>query len=213
MVRIVADNDWVIYTLLGCGFIYALMFLLILRDYNLKDFLVQEYEDANNSFLVWVVVSVVYTVVFSVFVSQYIPIVPKEITAYQLNGFELNKMGYTLGVVSIFYLLKIGMSYLFYSAIGNIKKWRRFYFVSTRFYFVMSLILIVGCLVNFYYLIDKKNFLNYYFLFFAFALILKQFIYLFHNNQILPEKWYYKILYICTFQIAPVLALWKVLFF
>ncbi|TQE61297.1 DUF4271 domain-containing protein, partial [Leptospira interrogans] len=40
----------------------------------------------------------------------------------------------------------------------------------------------------------------------------KNLVYIFHNQPILPEKWYYKFLYICTLQIVPVLVLWKFLF-
>ncbi len=213
MIRVVADNDWVIFTLLGCGFIYALMFLTLLRDLNLRQFLLLDFEDASNPFLVWVLTSLVYTIVLSVLFSQYIPIVPKIVSDYQLGGYELNKFGYTFGCFSLFYLSRICGSYLFYNAIGNAKKWRRFYFTTTRFFFVMSLILIILSIANFYFVFDKISVALKFSIFFIFGIAFKQFIYLFHKNRMLPEKWYYKILYICCFQIAPMFALWKVLFF
>ena len=48
---------------------------------------------------------------------------------------------------------------------------------------------------------------------FAFAFLFKQIYYILHSSNILPQKWYYKFLYICTLQIVPVLVLWKLLFF
>ncbi|MDO5616201.1 MAG: DUF4271 domain-containing protein, partial [Cruoricaptor ignavus] len=35
----------------------------------------------------------------------------------------------------------------------------------------------------------------------------------FNKNYILPKEWYYKFLYICTLQFAPLFALSKLLFF
>ncbi|WP_232815864.1 DUF4271 domain-containing protein [Chryseobacterium capnotolerans] len=73
--------------------------------------------------------------------------------------------------------------------------------------------MIILCVTHYYFPIDRNKIFPYYFFFFAFVFIFKVFFYLFHKNKILPEKWYYKFLYICTLQIAPLLLLWKLLFF
>ena len=212
VIRIVENNDWVIITLVGCLFAYALMFIFLLRDSKIQEFLLQEYPDASNTFLSWVIVSIVYCIVLSILISQYVPIVPKAISDLQVFGYELNKFGFTLLCISSFYLLKIAFTYLLYSGIGNIRKWGKFYFTSTKLYFSLSIILIIATFAHYYFYINRKDFLSIYLIAFAFFFFFKIIFFFFHKNQILPEKWYYKILYICTLQIAPLLALWKTLF-
>ena len=213
MVRIVENNDWVIITLIASLFAYVFMFVFLLRDIRLKDFLMQKYEESSNNFLAWGITSLVFCATLSVLISQYIPIVPKEISDLQLFGVELNKFGFTFLSLLIFYVLKAGLGFLFYSGVGNGRKWGIFYFTATKFYFVLSIILIILCFSHYYFDIDKMKMLQIYLFFLSFVFVFKVFFYFFHNNKILPVKWYYKILYICTLQIAPLLVLWRLLFY
>lgn len=212
MIRIPEDHDWVIFCILGVLFAYVAMFYFLLRENSLRSYLLQSLEDATNSFLCWAIVSAGYVVLLSTLVSQYIPVVPDFISQYQLAGYELNKFGYTLSVFSIFYLGKTVLSYLFYSGVGNSRRWHAFYFTATRFYLVISLVLIILCMAHYYFDIDKHEAFKIYLYFGVSVFIFKIFYYIFHKNKILPIKWYYKFLYICTLQIAPLFALWKVLF-
>lgn len=212
-VRIPENNDWVIFILVGCIFLYVFMMNVIERDASLKDFLLQKYFDASNNLPSWIITSCVTTLTLSVLISQYIPIVPKYIADLQLLGYQLNKFGYTLLAVLFFYLIKSTLGFLFYQSIGDGKKWTIFYFTSTKFYFILTFLLIILCVAHYYFPIDRNKMFLYYLCFFSFVFIFKVFFYLFHKNKILPEKWYYKFLYICTLQIAPLLLLWKLLFF
>ena len=189
------------------------MFISLLREIRLMDFFLAVYSDSSNTFPSWVITSLVFCTSLSVLISQYVPMVPPEVSDVQLFGMELNKFGYTFISVCLFYLLKTGFSYLFYAGIGNVRKWGVFTFAATRFYFAVSLILLTLCFVHYYIDIDKREALHYYLYFGAAAFVFKILFYLFHKNQILPTKWYYKILYICTLQIAPLFALWRILFF
>jgi len=212
-IRIPENNDWVIFILLGCIFLYVFMMNIIERDANLRDFLLQKYFDASNNLPSWIITSCVTTLSLSVLLSQYIPIVPKYVADLQVGGYQLNKFGYTLIAVVFFYVTKSSLGFLFYQSIGDGKKWSIFYFTSTKFYFVISFLLIILCVTHYYFPIDRYKIFSYYLLFFSFVFIFKVCFYLFHKNNILPEKWYYKFLYICTLQIAPLLLLWKLLFF
>jgi len=213
LVRITQQNDWVVFILVGCIFLYIFMLLSLQRDSSVKEFLLQKFADASNNFLSWLIISFVFALVFSTFVSQYIPIVPKKISDIQVVGFELNKFGFTFITVLGFYFIKNILSYLFYAGTGTVKKWEIFYFTASKFYFVFSVVLMIFCLINYFYNIDKIIAFDFFagviLLFFVF----KQMFYIFNKNNILPQKWYYKFLYICTLQIIPVLVLWKVLFF
>lgn len=213
MIRIVENNDWVVFTVLGCAFVYALMFIILLKGIRLKDFYTLEFEEAPNSFIIWTVVSLVFCILASLLFSQYIPIVPKKISDLSILGLGLNKFGYTFLCVSGFYMIKTLLSYFFYLSIGNSKKWKIFYYTITKFFYSFSLILMVACLINYFFDIDKQKALPIYFLSLGIIFVFKIAFYTFHKNSILPEKWYYKILYICTLQIAPLLALWKALFY
>lgn len=212
MVRIAEHNDWVIFTILGCILALSLMLISLQREASLREFLLQKIEDSSNIFLSWIIVSIVNTVLLSILISQFIPILPKFLQTQSLFGIGLNKFGFTFYSISIFYLLKVTLSYLYFYTVRNQKNWQKFYFAATRFYFILSIILIIGCLHQFYFLEDRFLTLQTYFLFFAIIFIFKNIYYLFHNYRILPRLWYYKILYICTLQIIPLLVLWKFLF-
>ncbi|CAA7385922.1 DUF4271 domain-containing protein [Chryseobacterium fistulae] len=212
-VRTPENNDWVILSLLGCIFLYLFMMNIIEREANLKDFLLQKYFNANNNLASWIITSCVTTIAAALLISQYIPTVPQHIAELQMMGYHINKIGYTLAVIVLFYLTRSAFSFLFYQSIGDGRKWPVFYFTSTKFYFIQSFLLIMACIIHYYFPIDRSKIFTYYLLSFVFVFIFKIFFYLFHKNNILPEKWYYKILYICTLQIAPILLLWKLLFF
>lgn len=211
-VRIPENNDWVIFILLGCIFLFIFMMNIIERDANLKDFLLQKYFDASNNLPSWIITSCVTGLTLSVLASQYIPVVPKFVADLQILGYQLNKFGFTFITIVFFYSAKSILGFLFYQSIGDGKKWSVFYFTATKFYFVLSFLLIILCVTHYYFPIDRNKSFLYYLYFFSFVFIFKVFFYLFHRNNVLPEKWYYKFLYICTLQIAPILLLWKVLF-
>lgn len=213
MIRIPEHNDWVILTILGCLFAYSVMFISLLREIRLTDFFLAVYSDSSNTFPSWIITSVVFCIAASVLISQYVPLVPPEVSHLQVFGMELNKFGYTFVSVSLFYLLKTGLSYIFYACVGNVRKWGLCSFAATRFYFGASVLLLILSFVHYYFDIDKREALHYYLFLMAFGFVFKIFFYLFHKNKILPTKWYYKILYICTLQIAPLFALWRVLFY
>ncbi|SEM58873.1 protein of unknown function [Chryseobacterium taichungense] len=212
-VRVPENNDWVIFILLGCIFLYLFMMNIVEREANLRDFLIQKYYDASNNLPSWVITSCVTALTLSVLISQYIPTVPKFVADLQVLGYQLNKFGFCLIAVILFYLIRTSLGFLFFQSIGDGKKWTTFYFTATKFYFILSFLLIILCVIHYYFPIDRNKMFLYYLFFFSFVFIFKLFFYLFHKNNILPEKWYYKFLYICTLQIAPLLLLWKLLFF
>ena len=183
------------------------------RDSSLRDFLTQKFPDSVNNFLSWMIISVVFSMVLAAFISPYIPVIPIKVRSLSLFGFELNKFGFTLVVIFLFYFIRNLITYLFYAGTGSLKKWQIFYFSISKFYFVMSIILMIFCVANFFYTLDQSQAFSAYFVGFSGVIIFKLIYYLAHPNNILPSKWYYKFLYICTLQIVPVLVLWKVLFF
>ncbi|KQT22462.1 hypothetical protein ASG31_01625 [Chryseobacterium sp. Leaf404] len=189
------------------------MMNVIERQANLKDFLFQKYFDSSNNLPNWIITSMVFVLAVSVLMSQYIPVIPRFIAENQIFGYHFNKFGYTLAVVSLFYFVRTGFSFLLYHSIGDGKKWNIFYFTSTKLQFVVSMVMIALCVMHYYFPIDKTKVFFMYVVFFCFVFIFKVLFYMFHKNNILPAKWYYKFLYICTLQIAPLLMLWKLLFF
>ena len=213
LVRIVQQNDWVIFIIVGCILLYVFMLLYLHRDSSVKVFLIQKFADSSNNFLSWLIVSIVFTLLFATLISQSIPIVPKKISEIHFFGYELNKFGYTLLALILFYSFKSMMSYIFYSGTGSIKRWALFQFTASKFYFTLSLLVMVLCIYKYFYEVNDLQVFDYFFLGFIAVFIFKVFFYLLSPNEILPEKWYYKFLYICTLQFAPVLVLWRVLYF
>ncbi len=213
LTRIVQQNDWVIIIIVCCIFLYIFMLLSLRRDSSVTEFLLEKYADSTNNFLSWIIISLVYTLVSSVFVSQSIPVVPKKVSDIHILGYELNKFGFTFLSISGFYFVKNILTYLFFAGTGAVKKWDIFYFTASKFYFCLSVLVIMGCVVHYFYLFDRFVMFDIYVVLFVIAFLFKLLFYMFHRNNILPEKWYYKFLYICTLQIVPVLVLLKLLFF
>ena len=189
------------------------MLLSLKRDSTVRDFLMQKFPDSANNFLSWVIISIVFSVLLAAFISPYLPVIPLKVRSLDFFGYELNKFGFTLLVIFLFYFLRNLVTYLFYAGTGSLKKWHVFYFSVSKFYFCISIVLMILCVVNFFYTLDQKLAFDFYIAGFSVVIIFKLIYYLAHPNNILPSKWYYKFLYICTLQIVPVLVLWKVLFF
>lgn len=213
MIRIAQQNDWVVFILIGCIFLYICMLISLRRDSTVLEFLTQKFADSTNNYLSWIIISVVFSIVFAVFLSFYVPTVPQKVSEIKLSGYELNNFGFTFLTVGSFYFVKNILTYIFFAGTGSIKKWQLFYFTASKFYFCFSLVVMILCIVNSFYTVDQLQMSSYCFIGFSLIFLFKLLYYLFHNNGILPEAWYYKFLYICTLQIIPVLVLWKVLFF
>ena len=190
------------------------MFKVLHRSISLVEFIVQPYENSNNNFLSWIGTTLLFSVCFSVFFSQFVPIVPKYITEnLQFSGIVLNKFGFLFISLLVFYLIKGSFTYLFYGSIQEHTKFGRYTFVAQKFYMVYSVVILIMSFILYYSPIDRQKFFIIGILMVIFAFILKISIYLFHNQQILPGQWYYKFLYICTLQILPALVMWKFWFF
>ncbi|WP_028121985.1 DUF4271 domain-containing protein [Epilithonimonas tenax] len=213
LVRIAEHNDWVVYCILGSIFAYIIVLSVFNRDANIKDFLTQKIEDSNNLTPSWTIISIVRSVMITVILSQFVPVVPKFVSDLQLFGIQLNKFGFTFLAVMTFDIVKNILTFLYYNSIGEGKKLKRLASISSKFYFLESIGLIAAGFALYYYPLDLVRYF-YVVLFVLISLfVMKNLIYIFHNQAILPEKWYYKFLYICTLQIVPVLVLWKFLFF
>ncbi len=213
LIRIVQQTDWVVFIIVGCILLYIFMLLYLHRDSSVRVFMMQKFADSSNNLLSWLIISVVFTLLLATFLSQSIPIVPKRISDIHLFGYELNKFGFTLLSLILFYSLKSVLSYIFYAGTGSIRRWSLFQFTASKFYFLFSLILMGLCVFQYFFESSDLQLFDYYVLGFIVVFLFKIFFYLLSPNQILPTKWYYKFLYICTLQIAPVLALWSVLYF
>ena len=213
LIRLAENNDWIVFILTGCILAYVLMLSYLHREATLKDFLTQQITDSGNVLPTWTVVSVIHCVLFSALISHYLPVVPRAINNFSVFGYSLNKFGFTLLVVSLFYFIKIVLTFLFYSSIAQDRKWKRINFVASRFYFGLSLFLMIALFVDYYIVTNNAVLMQIFILMMVLVFIFKNLFYLFNRNRILPEEWYYKTLYICTLQIAPLFALWRILFF
>ena len=183
------------------------------REANIKDFLLQKIEDSNNLTPSWAIISIVKCLMTALLLSQFVPIVPKFIFDIQLFGFQINKFGFTFLTLLSFDIVRNILTFLFYSNVGSVKNLRGLTLISSKYYFLESIAFIIASFVLYYFPIDLVKYFYFIIGLVVGSFILKNLIYIFHNQAILPEKWYYKFLYICTLQIVPVLVLWKFLFY
>ena len=213
LVRIVEHNDWVVYCILGSIFAYIIVLSVFNRDANIKDFLTQKIEDSNNLTPSWATISIVRSVMLSILLSQFVPVVPQIFSDIQLFGLQLNKFGFTFLAVIAFDAARNVLTFLFYNSIGDGKNLKGLTLISSKFYFLESIGLLAAGFALYYYPVDLVQYFYGIIIVLISLFVLKNLIYIFHNQAILPEKWYYKFLYICTLQIVPVLVLWKFLFY
>ncbi|MFC4686086.1 DUF4271 domain-containing protein [Epilithonimonas pallida] len=213
MIRITENNDWVVYCILGSIFIYIILLSVFQRDANIKDFLTQKIEDSNNLTPSWLIISIVRCVMLSLLLSQFVPVIPKIFSEIKFFGYQINKFGFTLMSVIIFDIIRNMLTFFFYSSIGSGKNLKGLTLVSSKFYFLESIALIIAGFTLYFYPIDLVKYFYFIIGLVVGSFVLKNLIYIFHNQTILPEKWYYKFLYICTLQIVPTLVLWKFLFY
>lgn len=212
MIRLVENNDWVIFTLLGLVAMYLVMFYWLLRGISFWEYLTQGYKEAQNSVLTWVVVSIGFVVVFSLLFSQYIPVIPRLFLELEVEGWVLNRMGSMLLVLGGYYVVKFIFTAIFYASIGQIDKILVLGFVAQRFYYIQSVLLVIMSVFHYYYFPNNIFLYPYYEILVGVLLLVKNILYFFHKEHPLPNEWYYKILYICTLQILPFLAMWKFIF-
>ena len=213
LIRLAENNDWVVFIILGAILVFIMVLQYLQREAGLVAFFTQNFIDSSNIFPTWLVVSVVYTVLLATYFSQFIPLVPKVAEQVSPFGYSLNKFGFALLGISVFYFIRFFLTFFFYSSIGQDKKWGKLYFVSSKFYFAVSILLIIAIITNYYFDINRLLLLKISLFFVIFIFIFKNLFFAFNKNYILPNEWYYKFLYICTLQFAPLLALWKLLFF
>lgn len=213
LVRIAEHNDWVVYCILGSIFAYIIVLSVFNRDADIRDFLTQKIEDSNNLTPSWTIISIVRSVMIALLLSQFVPVVPKFISDVQIFGLQLNKFGFTFLSVLAFDLIKNLFTFLFYNSVGDGKNLKGLALISSKFYFLESIGLLFAGFTLFFYPVDLVQYFYAVIIILILLFVLKNLIYIFHNQAILPEKWYYKFLYICTLQIVPVLVLWKFLFY
>ncbi len=212
MIRIIENKDWVVGVLLISILVLIVVLQYLQRKRGLKSFFTEPYSESGNIFPTWLLISAVYVALLSTLVSAYVPVLPELVERSSVLGYSLNRFGYALLVISLFYLVRFFFTFFFYSSIGQDRRWGRLYFVTSKFYLALCLLLILAILANYYFPIERLGFLRALVLVSGGLFIFKVLFYSFNRNYILPKEWYYKILYICTLQFTPILALWKLLF-
>lgn len=183
------------------------------REATLRDFIVEGMADRSNILPSWLLISLVAVTLLTTVWSQYVPIVPRGLNNFSILGFSLNKFGYTFWCFVLFFVVRTVLSYLFYAFIGQLKRFSKLYFVASKFYLIITVFLAAGVFALYYLPVDRYIFLNTIFIAGIVTVIGKNVFYLLHRGGVLPEEWYYKILYICALQFAPLLALWQLLFY
>lgn len=213
LVRIPEHNDWVIWIVLGCIALYTVMLQGLQRDSAVRDFIVQDLADRSNLFPSWLLISLVNVLLLSIIVSRFVPMVPAWLESWTVLGIGLNKFGFTFWALSLLYILRAVLTYLFYAFTGDAKRFDRLYFLASKFYFILSAIAGVAAVALYYLPVDRLIFINILIISAPLIMLFKTVFYAAHRLRVLPDEWYYKILYICTLQFAPMLALWQLLFF
>lgn len=214
LVRIVENNDWVIYSILAILVIYLLMSRVVNKGISLWHYLGSSREERSNISLNWVVIALSFIFIFSVFISQYIPIVPKFVKEnLAINGYSLNKLGFTFCTLLLFYFGKCIFSYFFFKCTLSIANWKFYIFQVNKFFVLLIILFSALSIMVYFFPINRLIAFDYFLILFGFLIIGKNAYLIFNKNPTFPHEWYYKILYLCTLQILPYLVIGKFLFF
>lgn len=212
IIRENTHNQWAIWVVLACLFAMVLLVIFTHQYGSFKKYLLQEYYESASHLTNWIALSIIFWLLQAVLVSPYLPMIPHDLVALHIGDYHLNKLG---SVLLCSGLMQFSVSVLgagLFLTTGNAERWPRYFYAISRFYFVYCLLLVVGIIALYYYPVDRYVFFVLLVTGFGIIFIFKQLYLIFHRLEILPAEWYYKILYICTLQFAPLLALWNYLF-
>lgn len=212
MPRIPEQHDWVFFLVFGCLGALAFTLNIFNRDASVKDFLLQDRASAANIFPSWLLVSAADALLLAALLSKMLPGLPRWAESLNLFGFGMSRFGLAFAGLLILYPLRALLTLLLYYTTGNGERWERFYFVAGKFYFVLAFPLAAAVFYAYYSGVDGLLFFRAAAAAACIVFIFKNIFYLAHPLHILPRQWYYKILYLCTLQMAPTLALVKLLF-
>ncbi|NAW51669.1 DUF4271 domain-containing protein [Elizabethkingia argentiflava] len=214
MIRVIENNDWIIYSIIGIIILYIISSKILNKEVSFIEDLQLSLEESNNVGISCILSSFIYIFILSILLSQYIPIVPKFITEnLHLNGYSLNKFGFTFVSYLVLYSGKYLFSYLFFTCSGNMQRWKSYMFNLGKFFRVITILFCAMTIALYFFPINRFQALEYYIFILICIMLCKIAFLLFSASPTLPQEWYYKFLYICTLQILPHLAIWKFLFF
>jgi len=204
----------VVYSLVGVIIVYLIASRTLNKGASLVDFLRLSREDTPNVFGNWLVIGITYVFIFSVFFSQYIPIVPRFVVEnVRFHDYTLNKFGFLFVSLLCFYGVKGLLCYIFFKCSLSMKYWKYYIFHINKFF---SLVIVLTCILTileYFYPIDRFIAFDYYVYIFIGIGMGKIAYLLFNRHPTFPKEWYYKFLYLCTLQILPYFVIGKILFF
>lgn len=208
--RTYMDDNWITLVLV---FLVFLVFLLKVLDpkkligYVLapitKSFIEDEIEENTSFFETFQVIISLFSVTVLSLLSYKIII---DYVANIREGFL--SFFVIFGLIFFYFLIKWGLEYLF-SIVFELRKSTRFFLVSKFSYlYAISFVLFGGIIIVQYTQLGTEFLLKLAVFFF----ILRFLWHIFFNKKLIFSKLFYFILYFCTFEIAPLLILFKLMF-
>lgn len=204
--------EWVTWLLLGCLFALVGSFRLLYQHPNVWQYLRTPMVPSANNLGFYIIVSVICNTLLAALLSGYVSLLPDFIDNLRIAGIGLNRYGYTWWVLGLTDLLRIMLTFLFFTATDTGSRWVHFYYMMGKYLAVYSVLLVGFCCARYFYPVDIYLFGQALFIFLAGCFFIKIVLALLHRPQVLPGRWYYNILYICALQFAPVLLVAQLLF-
>lgn len=205
-------TEWVAWLLLGCLFALVGSFRLLYQHPNVWQYLRAPMVPSANNLGFYLIVSGVCTTLLAALLSGYVSLLPNFIEDFRILGIGLNRFGYTWWVLALTDMVRILLTFVFFTATGTASRWAPFYYMMGKYQAVYSAVLMALCCARYFFPTDVYVFGEVLAGCLAGCFFLKIVVGLLHRPQVLPGRWYYNILYICALQFAPVLLVAQLLY-
>lgn len=206
------DAEWVVWLLLGSLFALVGSFRLLYQHPNAWQYLKAPLVPSVNNLVFYFIVSGISTTLLAALLSSYVSLLPDWVDAWRIQGIGLSPYGYTWWVLALTDLARVIMTFLFFAATGNARSWINFYYMMGKYLAVYSILLMILCCMRYFFPVDVYEFGKVLVICLAIFFSVKILLGLLHRPEALPAQWYYKILYICALQFAPILLVAQLLF-
>jgi len=204
--RVINNTDFITLLLL-IGLLILVLAKVIFQDFFGKAFQLKN-ENFENQYLISGFLTLVLLINFTILI---IPFVKNITSSLYFTNIYIKYIAVFI-LLSVFYLIKNLFFYLYHVILTNQESYTEFVqlrITNTSWLIIYSFLMI---LYYFYSSFEKKYFTEIIIILYLFIKIIEWIIYIIQNKTEKQLQWYYKIVYLCTLEILPLVVIFKFLF-
>lgn len=211
IVRHTTHNDWITLAFILIGLLLLLanfidqkrLHLLITLPFSTIFFVQYEHSKDNSIKIFNVVLSAISLMVMGLFIYLWLH-------KYSLQISDTNiTYGFVIGLIAIYFLVKYVVSYFVAWLFDSIETYKEMVYFKTNMLLGINLYLLVFIIFAVYFFDWKGVYITWVGIIFLVLLLFRYLLFFGFLRRMPNFNLYYFILYLCTFEIAPLLLLYK----